>query len=101
MRSRKRALALASSALIATAAFVATSPAAHAVPTECYATQNGNIAESYCANGTGEHQVAVTVLHVNPMVGYVANWGPWVPAGSVSRATIPPGTVVSLRFHVR
>jgi hypothetical protein len=101
VRSMKRVLALAGSTLIAAAAFTAASPAAHAVPTECYATQSGNIAESHCAGGTGEHQVAVTVLHVNPMVGYVANFGPWVPAGTVSRATIPPGTVVSLRVHVR
>ncbi|MEV4369086.1 hypothetical protein AB0J71_18590 [Nonomuraea sp. NPDC049637] len=55
-------------------------PAAHAVPDGCTAS---------------------TVLHVNPSVGYVYNVGPWVSPGQVSSATIPPGTIISIRVNKR
>ncbi|MEU4576557.1 MULTISPECIES: hypothetical protein [Nonomuraea] len=45
--------------------------------------------------------MAITVLHVNPAVGYVYNVGPWVSPGAVSSATIPPGTIISLRVQTR
>ncbi|MFI6497327.1 hypothetical protein [Nonomuraea typhae] len=102
MRSRKRAVALTSSTLLATAVLMGASPAAHAIPENCTTSQPAvNRVAGYCATGTGEHQVAVTVLHVNPAVGWVANVGPWVPAGQVSEAGLPPGTIMSLRINKR
>ncbi|MFI9551391.1 hypothetical protein [Nonomuraea endophytica] len=103
MRSRKRAVALTCSTLLATAAFMSVSPSAHAIPENCTSSHQpaANTVSSHCSSGTGEHQVAVTLIHVNPMVGYVATTGPWVAVGQTSVASLPPGTIVSLRVNRR
>ncbi|MER6170031.1 hypothetical protein [Streptosporangium sp. NPDC001681] len=101
MKPRKWATALSSTALLTTAILMSTASTAHAIPDNCITQVAGSTVSSYCASGTGEHQVAVTVLHVNPAVGYVYNVGPWQPAGVTSTATLPPGTIVSLRVNKR
>ncbi|MFB4290224.1 hypothetical protein ACBI99_21460 [Nonomuraea sp. ATR24] len=101
MPSRKWATGLPAVTLLTTALFAGLAPAAHAVPTGCTTSVNGSTASSHCTGGTGQHQVAITVLHVNPAVGYVYNVGPWVSPGAVSSATIPPGTIISLRVQTR
>ncbi|MEV6983573.1 hypothetical protein AB0M95_20280 [Sphaerisporangium sp. NPDC051017] len=101
MKPRNRAAALAATATLTTALLIGTAPAALAVPTNCSTSSTPATVSSYCATGTGEHQVAVTVLHVNPMVGYVYSVGPWVPAGQTSTAQLPPGQIVNLRVNTR
>lgn len=101
MKSRKRAVALSGTTLLAGALLMSTASAAHAIPDNCTTQVAGSTVSSHCASGTGEHQVAVTVLHVNPAVGYVYNVGPWQPAGVTSTAALPPGTIVSLRVNRR
>ncbi len=101
MTSRKWALTLPAAALLTSALLAGTAPAANALPDNCTTSVSGSTASSYCTSGTGEHRVAVTVLHVNPAVGYAYNVGPWEPAGVVSSAYIPPGTIISLRVERR
>ncbi|MEU7000116.1 hypothetical protein [Nonomuraea sp. NPDC046570] len=102
MRSRKRAAALSASTLLATAVLMGASPAAQAIPDNCSTSQpTASTVASFCAGGTGQHQVAVTVLHVNPAVGYVYNEGLWQPPGTASTASLPPGTIISLRVNRR
>ncbi|MEU1721671.1 hypothetical protein [Nonomuraea sp. NPDC005692] len=101
MLSRKWATGLPVATLLTTALLTGFAPAAHAVPDGCTSSVNGSTAESRCTGGTGQHQIAITVLHVNPAVGYVYNVGPWVSPGQVSSATIPPGTIISIRVNKR
>ncbi|RBQ18045.1 hypothetical protein DP939_22010 [Spongiactinospora rosea] len=81
--------------------FAGFAPTAQAVPTNCTTGVNGSTAGSHCAGGTGRHQVAITVLHINPSVGYVYNTGPWVSAGTTSSAYFPPGQIISIRVNTR
>ncbi|MEV7009485.1 hypothetical protein [Streptosporangium sp. NPDC051022] len=101
MKARTRALALSATTLLAGAFLAAGASTAHAAPENCTVSVSGSYASSYCPSGSGQHQVAITVLHANPSVGYVYNVGPWQPAGATSTAYIPPGTIISLRVNKR
>ena len=101
MLSRKWVTGLPAATALTTVLLAGFAPAAQAVPTGCTTRVNGSTAESRCTGGTGQHQIAITVLHVNPSVGYVYNTGPWVSPGQVSSAYIPPGTIISIRSNTR
>ncbi|WP_055478026.1 hypothetical protein [Sphaerimonospora mesophila] len=90
-------------AMLAAGLVAGTAPAAHATPTGCTTsvTSDTATATAHCTGGTGQYRVAVSVLHANPSVGWVANWGPWVTAGNDSSCYVPPGTIMSLRVEKR
>ncbi|MER7132938.1 hypothetical protein [Streptosporangium saharense] len=101
MKTRLRALALSATTLLTGALLVGGAAGANAAPDNCTVSTSGSYASSHCASGSGQHQIAITVLHANPSVGYVYNTGPWVSAGATSTAYIPPGTIVSIRTNKR
>ena len=89
--------AFVSLAVLATsAALVGTASSASANPTNCTTVNGGNFAESRCTEGTGDHRVVMRQQHFNPEVGTIACEGPWVPAGTVSRAACGYQQVISV-----
>ncbi|MFF4417185.1 hypothetical protein ACFYY8_32080 [Streptosporangium sp. NPDC001559] len=101
MKTRIRALSLSAATLLTGALLIGGASGANAAPENCKVSTSGSYASSYCASGTGQHRVGVTILHANPSVGYVYSVGPWVSAGATSTAYLPPGTIVSLRTEKR
>ncbi|MFD0887015.1 hypothetical protein ACFQ08_20915 [Streptosporangium algeriense] len=101
MKASKWAAALSTTALLTIGTLMSAASGANAAPDNCTVSTSGSHASSYCASGTGQHRVGVTLLHANPSVGYVYSVGPWVSAGATSTASLPPGTIVSLRTEKR
>jgi hypothetical protein len=94
--------ALVGVAVLATSALlVVTASSASADPFNCTTVNGGNFAESRCTDGTGEHRVVMVQRHFNPEVGLLACEGPWVPAGTVSRAPCGYHQVISLTVQTR
>jgi len=94
--------AFVSLAVLATsAAVVGTASSASANPTNCTTVNGGNFAESRCTEGTGDHRVIMRQRHFNPEVGTIACEGPWVPAGTVSRAACGYQEVISVTVETR
>lgn len=88
--------------MLATAvAVVGTTSSAAALPTNCTTTLGADFADSLCTGGTGEHRVYLSQKSFNPMTGYFACEGPWVPVGTVSRTTCAHHIIISLTSQTR
>ncbi|MBB4916175.1 hypothetical protein ACFY19_09870 [Streptosporangium saharense] len=100
MKASKWAAALSTTALLTTGVLMGTVSGANAAPDSCTTSVSGSTGaatgSSYCASGTGEHQVSVVFRHLNPWIpGLQQISGPWKPAGQTSSVTVV-GTIVSV-----
>ncbi|GAA3103955.1 hypothetical protein [Streptosporangium carneum] len=96
---RNRVAALSATALLTAGLLIGVASPAHAIPGTCTAdTGRTDRVSSYCATGTGEHQIAVSYLHRNGQ--RMEAKGSWASVGQTSYADIN-GTVLLWWINLR